>query len=120
MNSELRTNKKGVILLSVVILLLTIALIGASLIAFFVSVDLSVRSTVDQAKAFYLAEAGISYAIGMLRGKAVGAKSEEKIGPINLGEGTYTVKIDYVQSLIVSTGEVNDVKKTLQLQYAML
>lgn len=113
--------KKGVILLSVVIIMLTIALVGASLIAFFVSVDLSIRSTVDEAKAFYLAEAGIASAINILRGKVVSmTKSEETMGPIKLGDGTYTVKIDYAHSLIISIAEVNSVKKTLQLQYAML
>ncbi|MBU1122079.1 MAG: hypothetical protein ABIH71_06680 [Candidatus Omnitrophota bacterium] len=113
--------KKGVILLSVLIILLTISLIGASLIAFFVSVDLSIRSTADEAKAFYLAEAGVAYAISVLRSKVISmSELEKEIGPIQLGEGTYKVKIDFVQSLIVSTGEINDIKKTVQLQYAML
>jgi hypothetical protein len=113
--------KKAAILISVIIILLTIAIIGASLVAFFSSVDLSARSVADEAKALYLAEAGISRAIHALRYKA-GAKrgASETIGPVSLGEGAYTVKIDFQQSLITSIGSVNDTDKTVQLQYSAL
>lgn len=112
---------KGIVLISVIIILLTISIIGASLLTFFSSVDLSSRIIIDQAKAFYLSEAGISYAISVLRNKADDETNLDRtIGPISLGDGTYTVKIDFLQSLITSTGKVRDVEKTVQLQYSVL
>ncbi|MBL7069456.1 MAG: hypothetical protein ISS34_06320 [Candidatus Omnitrophica bacterium] len=114
-------NNKGVILLSVVIILLTIALIGASLVAFFSSVNLAARAMVDEAKAFYLAEAGISHAINLLYSQADAAMDADQIiGPISLGEGEYSIKLDLVQSLIISIGEARGSKITLQLQYSAL
>lgn len=109
---------KGLILLNVVIILLTIALIGASLVAFLSLTNFSARTTAERTKAFYLAEAGIAHAINVLRNKA--GLDSDRIGPLSLGEGTYEVKIDFSQSLIVSTGRVGNAKKTLQLQYAAL
>ncbi len=109
---------KAFILLNVVIILLTIALIGASLVAFLSLTSFSARTTADRAKAFYLAEAGIARAINVLRNKA--GLDSDMIGPVSLGEGTYEVKIDFSQSLIVSTGRVGGSKKTLQLQYSTL
>jgi Tfp pilus assembly protein PilX len=112
------TNNRGVILLNVIIIFLTIALIGASLMTFFFSVNLFARSVADGAKAFYLAEAGIASAVHTLRGRAIG--SEQTIGPVSLGEGTYTVKIDIINSLITSTGRVGSTERTLQLQFNTL
>ena len=117
---RLWTNK-GVVLLSVVIILLTIALIGASLVASFSSVNISARNITDQAKALYLAEAGIAHAVHNLRAEAgVGGIVDETIGAVTLGEGTYQVLLDFAQSLITSTGEVRGVRRTLQFQYKPL
>lgn len=113
--------RKSIILLSVLIIILTISLIGASLAAFFASVNISTQKVVDQAKALYLAEAGLSFATNILRSKADrNIRSKDTIGPINLGEGTYTVEIDINQSLITSTGNVEGTRKTVQLQYRAL
>ena len=107
----------GVILLSVLIILLTISLIGASLMSFFFSVDVTAQYSVESAKAFYLAEAGIAHAVFMLHSQAQASADEEVVGPIILGDGTYEVTIDYIQSAIVSVGRVGSTKKILQLQY---
>ena len=124
MNSTNPTNQmmnKGIILLNVLIILLTIAIIGASLVAFFSSVDLSARAVADEAKAMYLAEAGISHAVYLLRNEASTAgELGQTIGPVNLGDGAYTVDIDLAHSLITSTGKVGSVEKTVQLQYSAL
>jgi len=114
--------KKGAILLSVIFILLTVALIGASLVSFFSTVDLSARFYVDETKAFYLAEAGISYAIHMLKDQLVepGGIIQAGIGPKPLGEGDFTVKVDDQQSLIISIGRVGSTEQTLQVQYSAL
>ena len=114
-------NRSGVVLLNVVIILLTIALIGASLVAFLSLVSLSTRTAAEEIKAFYLAEAGISTAVSTLRNKAgVSGNRLYTIGPVELGEGTYEVTIDPLQSLIISTGKVASTQKTLQLYYSAL
>ena len=112
------STKKGVVLLSVVILLLTIALIGGSLVAFFSSVNITVRSIADEARALYLAEAGIAQAVYLLRTHAgAGGQLKTTIGPLSLAEGSYTVKLDFGQALITSTGVVRGIKKTVQVHY---
>ena len=122
MNGEARVvmGERGVILLNVIIILLTIALIGASLMTFFFSVNLFARTVADRAKAFYLAEAGIASAVGTLRGASMYTDSDQTIGPMSLGEGTYEVKIDIINSLITSTGKVSGTERTLQLQFNAL
>lgn len=111
-------NRRGVALITVVIIMLTIALIGASLVELASSVNLSAQNVIDETKARYLAEAGIADAIHTMQNQA-GAKGtlEEKIGPVSLGDGTYTVTFDPRESLITSVGKVNGVTKKLQLLY---
>lgn len=114
-------DNKGVVLLSALIILLTISIIGASLVSFFSSVELSARNVADEAKALYLAEAGISHAIYLLRTQAGQTQAAgESIGPIRLGEGSFIVNIDPPQSMITSKGSVNGAEKTVQLQYSAL
>jgi len=109
------------VLLSVIIILLTIAIIGASLVAFFYSVNVNTQKIVDEAKALYIAEGGIARAIYVLRNKAgAGTVLGEDIGPVTLGDGAYLVKIDFMQSLITSTGKVHGTAKTIQIQYSAL
>ncbi|MFH1846800.1 MAG: hypothetical protein ABH869_04510 [Candidatus Omnitrophota bacterium] len=124
---NISTNKKGIVLLNVIIMLLTIALIGASLVAFLSLVNISAQVTVEEIKAFYLAEAGISQAVSILKSGSEEESSSlsfgtstRRVGPIALGDGTYTIEIDINQGLISSIGQVGDTKKSLQLQYSML
>lgn len=113
-----RSKSKGIILLNVIIVLLMIAFIGASLVAFLSMVSFSANLIIDDMKAFYLAEAGLAQAVSILRSQAGLMTNEEgKIGPINLGEGSYEIKINMKQSLIISTGTAGMAKKKLQLQY---
>ena len=114
-------NTKGAILISVMIILLTIGLVGASLVELFTVITLSTQSIGDKAKSLYLAEAGISHAIHILRGQAGSKETSEGIlGPFKLGDGTYTIEIILEQSLIVARGDVNGTKKTLQFQFRPL
>lgn len=111
-------SQRGVALISVVVIMLTISLIGASLVELISSVNFSTEHALNKTKARYLAEAGIAKAVYLLRTKAgsdVGI--EERVGPISLGEGTYTVIFDYREATITSIGKVNGVSKKLQMQY---
>lgn len=111
------TGNRGVILLSVVIILLTMALIGASLAALFSLVNTTAQRIANETKALFLAEAGIAQVIYILHNQTGPEGLDKIIGPFSLGEGTFVAKIDFIHSLITSTGEVGGVKKTLQLQY---
>ncbi len=109
---------KGVALITVVIMMFTIALIGASLVELITSVHGSSQRILDETKARYLAEAGIAKAIALLRTRAgAGETLDETLGPTPLGDGAYTVSFNFRESLITSVGEVNGIKKKLQLQY---
>ena len=59
----MRNNQSGVALITVVIVMLTMALIGASLAELSSAVNFSVDTIVDETKARYLAEAGIAHAL---------------------------------------------------------
>ncbi|MCF7870452.1 MAG: hypothetical protein K9M01_04980 [Candidatus Omnitrophica bacterium] len=116
-----RSSKKGVILFTIIVMLMVIGLIGTTLVASYLAVNTSSRLISNQAKAFYLAESGISYGINLLRNKAGRSHGKkEEIGPISLGEGAFRVELDYDQSLITATGTVQEIEKKLQLKYVEL
>ena len=113
--------QKGVALITVVIVMLTMALIGAALAELSSTVSDSVESILDQTKARYLAEAGIACALYELRsGSDLSDTVDKTTGEpafFPLGDGGYSVSYESAESLTTSTGVVNQTKKTLQLQY---
>ena len=100
--------------------MLTLALIGASLFELGATVNFSAQNVLEETKARYLAEAGIAYAVHALRTQAGTPNMDLLKEPVQLGDGYFIVSFDLGQSLISSTGTVNGVKKTLQLQYNVL
>ncbi len=120
MRKKVRRSERGVSLITVIIIMLTMALIGASLAELASSVNYSVQNILDETKARYLAEAGIAHALHELRGGGdLSTTVDENENPIYfpLGEGGYTVVYNPNESSITCTGIVNETKKTLQLQY---
>lgn len=119
-------SQKGVMLLTALLLLLVVSLIGATLTELFSAANLSARIHSEEIKAFYLAEAGIAQGIHTLKGRLseaggnVTPMTEETLGPVRLGEGTFTVKLNSTQSLITSIGDVRGTQKKLQMQYKAL
>jgi len=114
------SNNSGVALITVIIVMLTMALIGASLAELSSSVNFSVDTILDETKARYLAEAGIAHALRTLRsGASLENTLDAEGNPLffPLGEGVYSVTYEPSESLIICTGIVNETKKTLQLQY---
>ncbi len=114
-------NNNGVALITVIIVMLTLALMGASLAELASVVNFSVDTILDETKARYLAEAGIAHALHELRGggdlsDTIDKATTEPIA-FPLGEGAYTIIYDANESLITCTGIVHETKKTLQLQY---
>ncbi len=111
--------QRGIALITVIIVMLTMALIGASLAELSSAVNFSVDTILDETKARYLAEAGIAHALHQLRAGENLDTVDSEGNPVMfpLGEGVYSVTFDPTESLITCTGIVNEVKKTLQLQY---
>ena len=117
-------DRKGIALITVVIVMLTMALIGTALAELASSVNFSVEEILDETKARYLAEAGIAHALHELRNNqdlsdTINKTSGEPVY-FPLGEGGYTVVFNSAENLITCTGIVNQTKKTLQLQYNVL
>jgi len=114
-----RSDQSGIALITVIIVMLTMALIGASLAELSSAVNFSVDTILDETKARYLAEAGIAHALHQLRsgGSLDDKDAEGNPAQYPLGEGFYTVTFEPSESLITCTGVVNEIKKTLQLQY---
>lgn len=113
------TGESGVILLGVLIAVFTVTLIGAGLAALLFSVSVGSDYEVSQAKALYLAEAGINQAIYLLQSQsgAISPAGEHFIAPAPLGDGTYEVRLDFSEALITSIGQVGAVKRKIQLKY---
>lgn len=113
--------ERGVALITVVIVMLTMALIGAALAELSSSVNFSVENILDETKARYLAEAGIAHALHELRSGSDLSREVDKITgePVYfpLGDGSFAVAYNAAESLLTSTGVVHGTKKTLQLQY---
>lgn len=113
-------NKQGTILLTVIVVLIFLAVMGMSLLGLlFSQTTLSVLA-IDRLKAFYLAEAGIAKSINELKtdidsdGNGIGNVSATK-----LGEGMFWARHDFATSTITAVGEVNKVKRTIQIKYAV-
>ena len=120
---NLMRSQRGVALITVVIVMLTMALIGAALAELSSSVNYSVESILEQTKARYLAEAGIAYVLHELRkgsdlGNTIDPTTQEPVF-FPLGDGGFTVSYNAAESLISCTVIVNETKKTLQLQYSV-
>jgi len=116
--SRTNGNRRGAVLFGVLVVVLTVSLIGASLVALLSSIALTNQYEVNRAKALYLAEAGISQAVFLLKSQAIIIGSEEYfVNPTSLGDGTYEVKLDFRQSLLSSTGKVGGITRTIQLKF---
>jgi len=75
----------------------------------------------ERLKAFYLAESGISKAIWELRfGTDPDGDGGGNLPKTKLGDGYYWTRHDFQNSTLTSTGEVNKVKRTVQLKYSAL
>ena len=115
---SLTNGRRGAILFGVLIVVLTVSLIGASLVALLSSLTLTNQYEVNRAQALYLAEAGISQAVFLLKNQAIISRGEEFfVPPTRLDGGTYEVKMEFSQSLMSSTGRVGGINRTIQLKY---
>ena len=113
--------RKGIILLSVIIIFITLAIAGTSLASFFLIVNGLAQENANQVKAFYVAEAGVSHALYILKHQAgADVTSNQEIGPIQFADGAYTLRIDFDRQIITATGRVDTAERTVQIKYKPL
>ena len=112
---------KGSILFTVILVLVFLAVLGLNLITFLYSRMTVSLLELDRLKALYLAEAGIAKSIGELKvdidydGDGLGNIIKTK-----LGDGTFSARHNFQTSTITGTGEVNKVKRVIQIKYSTL
>lgn len=115
------TNQGGIVLITVIIIFTFLAALGLNLITFLLSQESYIQVQLDRLGALYLAEAAISRSIYELRmdidfdGDGIG-----NIPPTKLGAGTCWARHNFSTSTITATGEVNRVKRTVQIKYSAL
>ncbi len=115
-----RGSDRGAVLLIVIIVMLTVSILGATLVTLFFNVLTVGQNELHRAQALYLSEAGIAVAMKNLKGQK-GQKvvlPENRIVPVTqLGEGTFEVFLDQAESTLVSVGVSHGVSRTIQLKY---
>lgn len=113
-----KTAPSGAILISVLIILLTISLIGATLSSFFFSVTTVAELELARAQALYLAEAGVAQVVSQIRQAGVlGGEAQMTVGPTALGAGSYRAALDVDAGLITAIGTVRGVRRAIQVKY---
>ena len=106
------------VLIGTLLVMLTIALIGAALVNFFSSVMTVSEVELDRTQALYLAESGIARIVFEFRqANDFGGKATLSIPPTSLGSGEYEVHHDPDTGLITATGRSHHVERSIQVKY---
>lgn len=118
MEIKTRVSQRGAILFLTLIVLLFLTTFGSALILMVFSRFTSSYLEYDRLKALYLAEAGISKSLWELK-KGLDSDRDGlgNIPKTRLGEGHFWVLHDPRSLTIVSTGEANDVERTVRIVY---
>lgn len=104
-----------------IIILMFLAVLGMSMIAFSLSRTSHAQMQLDRLKALYLAEAGIFKAIWELRLNIdPDNDGQGNIPKTKLGDGYYRVRHNFQTSTLTSRGEVNKVRRLVQLRYSAI
>lgn len=114
-------NKRGVILITTIIILLFLSVLGMSLLAFLFSSLSYSQAQLDRLRAMYLAESGLARAIYELRydidldGNGVG-----NIKETDLGGGLLSARHNFQTSTLTAIGEFNHSKRVFQIKYSAI
>ncbi len=123
--SQTVMNENGVTLVAVLAIVTAVLLIGSALFILGTGEADIVDYTVDSARAFYLAEAGVerahTYMNELAKQSSPSYPSHAEVGDQALGNGVYGVTVDQVTGAcpwlreyeIVSTGEIDGVSSTV-------
>ena len=116
---KIKLNQRGSILFLTLIVLIFLTIFGGALMLMVFSRFTSTYLEYDRLKALYLAEAGISKSLWELKkGTDSNRDGLGNIPKTRLGEGYYWVTHNSQALTITSTGEANDVKRTVKIVYA--
>lgn len=114
-------DEKGVVLITTIVVLVFLTVLGMSLIAFLFSRMSYSGMQLDRLKAFYLAEAGIAKALWELRqNQDPDGNGNGNVAKTSLGDGFFRTRHDFQSSTLMSIGEVNKVRRAVQLKYSAL
>ena len=113
--------KQGAVLITTIIVLVFLAVLGMSLIAFLFSYTTYSQMQLDRLKSLYLAEAGISQAIWELRFDVdPDGDGQGNISKTKLGDGLFWTRHNFQTSTLTATGEVNKLRRTVQIKYSAI
>ncbi|MEA3328657.1 MAG: hypothetical protein U9Q08_02870 [Candidatus Omnitrophota bacterium] len=111
-------NQRGAIFFLTLIVLLFLTVFGGSLMLMVFSRFTDTYVEYDRLKALYLAEAGISKSLWELKkGVDFNRDGLGNIPKTCLGEGSYRVIHNPEVLTIISTGEANDIERTVRIVY---
>lgn len=113
-------SNKGAALFLVLVVITSLSVFGGVLMLLSDNRMLMAGLEIDSAKALSLAEAGIAQAIFEIKTQIDKDKDGYgNIKPTALGSGVYFTSHKASTQDIISTGEVNGVKRTIQIKYAL-
>jgi len=113
--------KQGAVLITTIIILAFLAVLGMSLVAFLFSRTAYSQMQLDRLKALYLAESGISKALWELRFDVdPDGDGQGNIPRTKLGDGLFLSRHNFQTSTITGIGEVNKVRRIVQIKYSAI
>ena len=111
-------NGRGVILISVLIILSFLSILGLSLIAFVFSRVIKAEMEVERLKAFYFAEAGIAISLSELKRNM--DFNENGIGNVPatpFKDGMYEAVANQETGIITGIGECEGIRREIEIKY---
>lgn len=114
--------RRGVILISVLIILSFLAVIGLTLIAFVFSRLAQVETETNRLKAFYYAEAGAAMSLSVLKG-AFDIAKDQTTGTIHrtaYKDGYYEAFADTSAGTITGIGECHGARREIEIKFKAL
>lgn len=115
------SDNKGIILLSTLIVLVFLAVMGLSLIAFVHARSTAAELELYRLRAFYLAESAIAVSINELKKDIDSDQSGiGTVEPTPFGGGTYEAIINKDTGIVTGIGEYEGVRREIEVKYKVL
>ena len=107
--------------MTVIVILVFLSVLGLSLVTLLLSRVSTANLELDRLQALYLAEAGIAKSVHELKyDKDFDANGIGNVAVTALAGGTFKASHDFQLSSITSVGEVNGIRRRIQIQYSTL
>lgn len=109
-------NQKGIVLIAAYIVIAVLTILGAAFISRSISETRIAEREQNSIQAFYLAEAGIDYAIEQLRGGVSSGQNSASLGNIGNYSCTWQRIGSTSQWEIISNGTVGDIQRSVRVE----